>query len=235
MIENLEADKTILIATDEGQLIDNIRSERAESDTDKFWKNFQDCVNDLEINTSTIVQSDYDEKVSEIISTLQINPFNEYYTSEKDNRWLVRYEDIYGISKKDSTNIHLDSSTTIDDFLEQCSHISNFDTIDDFNGAFLYPSISSLQNIQTDGSEKGSILIKAGETLTIPIVFEYFLNNNDNSNTEITKSLLFDIKPNISQDDVHFHVEICGHNETNSSSQVYTIVDTVLQDETSTE
>ena len=70
--------------------------------------------------------------------------------------------------------------------------------------------------------------MKPGETISVPITFEFFLSSSDN----ITKSLLFDIKPSISKDDVHYHIEVTGHNDINSSAQIYTIVDTVLQDET---
>ena len=116
--------------------IEETDSEEADVGTDKFWNKFKESIESLQVNSSTFIQSDYDEKISEIISAFETNPFEKYSNNKSENSWLTRYEDVVGINSKDSSNVRLDDNTSIDDFIDTCDHISNFEKVDDFEVHF---------------------------------------------------------------------------------------------------
>jgi hypothetical protein len=87
----------------------------------------------------------------------------------------------------------------------------------DLVGAFLYPNLLASSQIAL-GSDQKTKPIEVGSSLTIPIVFEYFVNS---TTPAITKSLFFDIKNNTTDEPLHFMVEITGNYDYTLNSETY--------------
>lgn len=149
------------------------------------------------------------------------------------NQYILRYEDIL-VNKDANGNIFQLSNTTQLSSLIGVEYPSityseetaNEETIkvtdlESLFGAFLYPNILSKSQIVSE--EKDNIkYIEVGDSLTIPIVFEYFTTANKPS---ITKSLFFDIKHSTVADVKHFLIEVTGNYDFTTSSEVYKDVD----------
>lgn len=141
------------------------------------------------------------------------------YGLNSNNNWLMRYEDICGSTgnKSDvSTLKYLSEQTTFTDF--RINQITNFTSDADFVGAFAYPSLESFETIMTDGKEKSSKYLEVGESLSIPLVFEYYVRN---ASDKISKSIYFDLRNSLVKDPMHFMVEFVGHYDYTQSGNIY--------------
>ena len=148
---------------------------------------------------------------------------SEYYDGGASNVYLMRYEDITG--KNDSTGalVQLDAATNISNFLSDYKP-KGFTQDTDFSGAFLYPDILSRQQISTAGAANDHVFIDEGESLSIPVVFEYYLDGSKTStadHTAVTKKMYFDIKNSLIKNPVHYMIEITGHYDFTSTGDVY--------------
>ena len=102
------------------------------------------------------------------------------------------------------------------------SEINNISTNDNtnqinLNGAFLIPELLSQQQILCDTNndrlEKQSYTLNVGKSLTIPVLFEYYLDSQHNvitneSNTYIIKTLSFDLRPSLFKDPENYTIEV---------------------------
>jgi hypothetical protein len=143
----------------------------------------------------------------------------------KENKFLMRYEDIQGTNQSTQKTVFLDDKTSISNFLANYVPLGFSDT-SDFCGAFIYPDILSREQIMTEGQSNDKVFIDEGEQLVIPVVFEYYLDGKVDedsgiNNTEITKSLYFDLKSSLIKNPVHYMIEMTGHYDMTSTGDVY--------------
>lgn len=159
--------------------------------------------------------------ISSIYDTM-ITINNEWYVYAKDstNNYLMRYEDIVATdnSTAKATTKYLDESTTFSSF--NTYNVNNFKNSnvasDNYYGAFLFPELETLDNILTEGKEKSSKYIEVGESISIPITLEYYV---DESLQGITKSIYFDLRPSLIKDPDHYMISIkCNYDYTTSNS-----------------
>ena len=108
-----------------------------------------------------------------------------YRDNGEENKYLMRYEDIQGKNESQQT-VFLDNATSILSFFNKYKP-KGFNTEKDFCGAFVYPNLNNKNVLMTDGGEKDSISIDVSGSITIPIVFEYYLDGTNYSS--ITKSM----------------------------------------------
>lgn len=142
------------------------------------------------------------------------------YPINSTNKFITRFEDIQGINRQEkiTTPIFLDSSTNISTFISNYAP-SDFKDVDQYIGGFLYPDVMSKEMLMCENGEKGSRFIEVGESLSIPVVFEYFCTSGTPS---IQKSLYFDIRNSLVSNPKHFMIDVIGHNDYTSSSDIYT-------------
>ena len=153
------------------------------------------------------------------------------YSNKDTNRWLIRYEDIVKTSSSDSSiKQNLSNETTFDDFMSGGS-VVEFNNTNMFVGGFLYPNLLSMQSVLTTGKEKDSKYIEVGESLSIPIVFEYYVNSNVSS---ITKSLYFDLRNSLISDPLHYMIEVTGNYDFSSGNISMQSIDSNYSDSVST-
>ena len=162
---------------------------------------------------STILNSnkeiDYSNKTFE-------NFYKYINVQDGTNMYLMRFEDIKYIMN--NKTIYLSENDIISEFNNNGDAYLN-NTIQDYNGAFLYPDIIHKNNIiidNTDINPSNYITIDVGKELSIPVTFEYCLNNTSGNNPEpislIKKSLYFDIKDSLFIDPKNYLIEITINN-----------------------
>lgn len=201
----------------------------SESESFIRWKGLHINRNNV-VNNGTNYQV-YKISVSNSAST-SVTTLNEYYnalmkknpewyvySNRIDNRWLLRYEDIIGTQVKGttSTSVYLNENTTFTSFVN--NNVPNFSSGKSFYGAFLYPDLETQEYILTEGKDKSYKYIDIGESLSIPITLEYYI---DASFPSISKSLYFDLRPSLVSDPAHYMIKInCNYNYT-TSNNIYT-------------
>ena len=139
------------------------------------------------------------------------------YGLSNNNNWLMRYEDIVKVSSnnENANYEYLTNNTTFRSFISSGGSIKNFSSENSFVGGFVYPSLLSLDTILTSGEDKASKYIEVGESLSIPIEFEYYTNSNNNS---IVKSLYFDLRNSLIRDPYHYMIEFTGNYDMSSEN-----------------
>ena len=133
-----------------------------------------------------------------------------------NNEYLLKYEHIYN----SVNNTYLNDTTSISDFVNKISKPLRM-----FDGAFLIPELISRTQILCDSKESNQYkLLDVGKMISIPILFEYFLENTDNTNVSITKTLAFDLKTSLMREPDHYILSVTAkydYSQTNASSQSY--------------
>lgn len=166
-----------------------------------------------EYTLSTILNSDKEVDYSN-------KTFDNFYrymnVQDGTNMYLMRFEDIKYIM--DNKTIYLSENDIISEFNNNGDAYLN-NTIQDYNGAFLYPDIIHKNNIiidNTDINPSNYITIDVGKELSIPVTFEYCLNNTSGSHPTpisiIKKSLYFDLKDSLFIDPKNYLIEITINN-----------------------
>lgn len=174
-------------------------------------------------NNSLTTSSESNSSIYDIIS--KSRPEWYLYTGTAgDNNWLMRFEDIVGFansadSEDKGKKAYLDDTTTFSDFTANYLNIKNFTSnSSSFVGGFLYPDIESSEYLLTEGKEKSSKYIEVGESLTIPLSFEYYV---DSTKKKIVKSIYFDLRNSLVRDPLHYMVEIVGNYDYSNNGNVY--------------
>lgn len=146
-----------------------------------------------------------------------------YDVSSNSNNWLVRYEDITSTITKgtEKQTSHLDNETTFTKFCN--NNVAVFGSGVSFFGAFVFPDVESMEYLLTEGKEKSSKYVEVGESLTIPITLEYYVNDN---NPNISKSIYFDLRPSLIKDPSHYMIQFNCRYNYNISDSLYGSTDT---------
>ena len=214
----------------------------------KEYDEFKLALNDLEninFNEKNERINNYDKYISYALNNNNKDVFNYYnsiyssYVSSStnsvkdyiDNNFILKYEDI--VIKAGDKYIQLDENTNINDFTnlikkynsENESINKNFLEPSQFTGAFLYPDIDTLQQIQIQDGYKSAMVIRPGESVSIPITFEFYISSDDTKQSSISKSLIFCIKDSQYQEPKYYEVEITGNNSINDTNSIYTTID----------
>lgn len=192
------------------------------------------------------VDSKYEEQLASEINTGIYNSYkyqNSIYSnsfsadslqsnSYIDNKYILKYEDIIG--SVSGSAVHLTEDTNILTFLNSikssdASINSTFQSLSDFTGAFLYPDLDTISQLTIDGD---NLLIKPGESVAVPITFEYFLpiDTSTDSKSSIKKSLVFAIKDSLYEDEKYFEVELTGNASSASINSIYSGIDNLALD-----
>ena len=141
-----------------------------------------------------------------------------HYDNVKDgsNNYVMRFEDLKYVTN--NKVVYLSENDIISDFLNAgLVYLDN--TIQDFNGGFLYPDIMHKNNIiidNTDINPNNYMSIDVGKDMTIPLTFEYCLNNTSGDNSKpistIKKSIYFDLKDSLFVDAKNYLIELTVNN-----------------------
>lgn len=197
----------------------------------KIFNSYQNELNSKKLNDTKEAISKIEKEIKEIgeikvISdyTYEDKDFNWFVYSNslyrnngEENNYLMRYEDIQGKNESRQT-IFLDNSTSVVSFFNKYKP-KGFNSEKDFCGAFVYPNLSNKNVLMTNGGEKDSISIDVSGSITIPIVFEYYLDGTNYSS--ITKSMYFDIRNSLIRNPLHYMIEITGNYDFTATGDIY--------------
>ena len=157
----------------------------------------------------------YKEAQSQNQSAVNTGDYN------KTNSFLIRYEDIYAFSG--NIQYQFGTDVNISEYLSKYD-INLFDDTNDFVGAFLYPNLLSKSQIMTDGGLNDCKYVDTGASISIPVVFEYYVNSDTPT---ITKSIYFDLRNSLITNPIHFMVEVTGNYDYSASGDIYKNIDTI--------
>lgn len=136
------------------------------------------------------------------------------YDQKNENRWIMRYEDIVKTSPDGSITSYFDENTTISKFMNN-GKIEYFSEESKYVGGFLFPNLLSKDQLSTEGEAKSAKYIEVGESLSIPVVFEYYVTSTLKS---IKKSIYFDLRNSLVRDPIHYMIEIVGNYDFTSQN-----------------
>lgn len=149
-----------------------------------------------------------------------------YYDNidSSNNNYILKYEHLLNTSllEENNTTAYLTNNISISEFAKNLSK-SNLSY---YNGGFFIPELLSKNQILCETKNRDQYtLLEVGKSISIPLLFEYFLVPEDNTtNVSITKSLAFDIKPSLIRDPEHYILSITAkydYSQTLSSTQSY--------------
>lgn len=179
------------------------------TDTNKTRKFYWSSNNENIVLSSVLDSTDtgnYEDSTfnqSSILDFTKSDDYTKYRVNQKDNNYVLKYEHIEGTL--DDTR--LNDSTDIDIFIREQSP-RNVDTLNSLHGMFLFPELPTNTHLLCSNTElsKQYKSIPAGNTLSIPVVVEYFLP--DNRSTSIQKTICFDLKPSVDRDLDHYIIKV---------------------------
>lgn len=141
------------------------------------------------------------------------------------NNYIMKYEHLKSV--KDENISYLTNNISLSNFVKNLNRTS----LNYYSGAFLIPELLSKSQIlcDTKGKEQYKTL-DVGKSISIPILFEYFLLPNEASegasttNVSISKTLAFDLKTSLIKDPEHYILNITAkydYSQTLASTQTY--------------
>lgn len=129
--------------------------------------------------------------------------------------YILRFEDIWGIDNSQegiTKKVFLDKNTKISDFLGNYE-MPIVQSSNVYQGAFVFTDFKSQGDILTDDDNHKYKLLSPGSVLKIPIVFEYYLEDEE----KVEKSLYYDIRTNIYENPKNFMINFIGYNDFTST------------------
>ena len=160
-------------------------------------------------------------------STLNYGELENFYLYDNcdnsNNEYILKYEHLINIAKLSDNEIsYLSDNISFSEFISNLPK-SN---ITYYNGAFLIPELVNVNQILCDTTETNQYkLLDVGKTLSIPILFEYFLTPNEtSSNLSVSKSLAFDIKTSLMREPDHYILTVTAkydYSQSVASTQSY--------------
>lgn len=144
------------------------------------------------------------------------------YTPDNSKSLVLKYEHLkYETEVNGNKNtVYISTETSISEIYQNTT--LNGLNKNDINGSFLIPNLLSPSQIVCDNELNNQYKkLNVGESLTIPILFEYYLTDSF-TNSSITKTLAFDLRPSLTRqlDNYIFRI-IISRNLTDDNNSEY--------------
>ena len=217
------------------------------NNTDNLEYNYQLCRNFIGLNNQQMLLGfrdrdlsnglltwqeltiQFDDTPSVIYSEDNLSNVDNLYNSDDVSRFvyknsIMKYEHIQYIPKDDDSVIkYFDSDTSITyELSEGLNGLQNnyFNTINDLYGMFLIPNLLNKSQIICDTDKNNQYKkLNVGESISIPILCEYFINNQENK--DIYKTIAFSLQTSLTKDidNYIFKIIISNKLKYNSTQQ----------------
>ena len=162
----------------------------------------------LTINDST---SSYQIGYDESDNVYNYNSIDKYFlydnVDNSNNSYILKYEHFLNTTlNNENDNRYLSNNVSLSDFIQGLSKSNVYE----YNGAFFIPELISRTQLLCDTIETNQYkIIDIGKSLSIPILYEYFLTGSDNvSNVQISKTLAFDLRPSLLKETDHYIITV---------------------------
>ena len=144
------------------------------------------------------------------------------------NEYIMKYENLTK-TNSDGSIVYMSNKDSID------TTINNFKgDINNYNGAFFIPElIDKTQILCTTNKENQYYVLDSGKSISIPLLFEYFLVSSSGSIETIKKTLAFDIRTSMVRDIEHYIISIeakYDYTQSSATSQSYTLLNDSLSE-----
>ena len=142
---------------------------------------------------------------------------------DSNNNYILKYEHIKNIGESSNNIEYLTPNVSISGFVEKLP----LKSLKSYNGAFFIPELLSITQITCDVKKREQYkVLEVGKSMSIPLLFEYFLTQNetDNNAVSISKTLAFDLKPSLVKDIEHYILTVTAkydYSQTLSSRSSY--------------
>ena len=148
--------------------------------------------------------TEINSNILQSINILNSDSFTKYDINQLDNKYVLKYEHIMTLDGK-----YLTSSMDIDEFITN-NEISNITSSTELEGMFLYPEIPLNTYLQCNTNELNCqyYTVAVGNTISVPVICEYYLSNKITKNRTLSKTICFDLKPSIDKDLDHYIITI---------------------------
>lgn len=151
-------------------------------------------------------------------------------TSVPENKILYKYSDIYYLGTQDSSKkYYLDNETAISTFASKLSGHPSLGESKNYDGAFLYVNLENLSQILTEGGERDNKVIPVGESVSIPITFEYYLSVKE----KISKRIMFDLRNSLVTNPLNYIIEITANYDNSLQAEMYDNTEPAIVDDAS--
>lgn len=149
--------------------------------------------------------------------------FNDDLSKIDNNNVLLCYENLFGIN--DKNKVYLSSTTPINDFLNNYAVNGNLnDTniiidVKNLYGGFLVPKLLTNTDLLCDKFDNNQYkILDVAKTISIPLIFEYYLNEENN---KVEKTLSFDLRTTLLNDPDRYVITFIGnYNQSSENSEI---------------
>ena len=162
----------------------------------QYWLTLEKGLNENEfkVNTPEItLKNDAFLDLNKIYGNLDINFFIPIGYDYNKNNYLLCYEHICKTLQNGARKqlIYLTENDSLPSFISG-DNINGINNISGFVGGFFVPKLLTPNDLLCDKYTSNQYKeVQVGKSLTIPLIFEYFLDENTN---KITKTIAFDLK-----------------------------------------
>lgn len=189
------------------------------------------------------INSDYEYSNSAGFLDMSNNT-TEYYYQNDNVEYIKNYHKYSNIDSSSNDYImkfenliksNSDGSTTYMTKEDSVSTINGFTgNLNDYNGAFFIPELyDKTQILCTTDKENQYYVLDSGKSISVPLLFEYFLVSSNVSIETIKKTLAFDIRTSMVRDIEHYIISIeakYDYTQSSATSQSYTLLNDSLSE-----
>ena len=189
------------------------------------------------------INSDYEYSNSAGFLDMSNNT-TEYYYQNDNVEYIKNYHKYSNIDSSSNDYImkfenfiksNNDGSTTYITKEDSISTINGFSGhLTDYNGAFFIPELyDKTQILCTTDKENQYYVLDSGKSISVPLLFEYFLVSSNVSIETIKKTLAFDIRTSMVRDIEHYIISIeakYDYTQSSATSQSYTLLNDSLSE-----
>ena len=188
-----------------------------------LWDQLSIVQNTNAVSTE-IINSEYDYT--------DVDPSMFIYDDNQQNKYILKYEHLVG--KENGKDIYMSTDMSFNTFKSKATNLeSNSSGL--FVGAFFIPELLNENTLICQQKDDAQYLeLAAGESVSIPVIFEYYMNGTENTATKLTKGLYFDVRPSLFKDPTHYMINVtANYNYTVNNSAIVNmanpLIDTVTE------
>lgn len=154
--------------------------------------------------------SNYDSSSSNNLNYNNVDVSMFIYNNSKveDNNFLLKYEHIVGHDSPSTNQVYLSEGLSLQNFIANYKP-KNINQPSDLNGGFLIPNLLNKTQLQCSNETNNQyIKLDVGSSISIPILFEYYLDGTSETGKSVTKTIAFDLKPSLVKDQDFYIINV---------------------------
>ena len=182
------------------------------------WQTISKNGNSYVVNKSDLnIEEDYGVKdINDKYNKLNNKFFIPITENQRNNNYLLCYEHIVKTKTNNNSTkyIYLSENDNISSFItDNNTSITGFSDINACTGAFFIPKLVTENDLLCDKFTTNQYKeLQVGKSLSIPVIFEYYLNEET---SKITKTIAFDLKSSPIRNLDHYIISVTANLNNN--------------------